>query len=298
MLNSRPYQEDFWRVRNLLIETYPLTPAGLNWDIRHWDGWHTHRETPPEALEKRIRLWETDEGRLVGVVNPEGSGDAHFQIHPDYRYLIEEDMLAWAEENLSLEEGHQRRLDIFVFEYDTPRLRLVAKRGYEKKPWWGVTHRMRFGQKPLPTPVLAEGYVLRSTTDDDHQRVADVLNAGFNRTIHTAAEFKNFTLHSPSYRHELNLVAAAPDGTFAALVGVTYDDVNRRGIFEPVCTHPDHRRRGLAQTLMIEGLHRLKALGATDVYVETGDREAANALYESVGFTETYRGYYWRKVME
>ncbi len=296
MLNSRPYQEDFWRVRNLLIETYPLTPAGLNWDIRHWDGWHTHRENPPQELEKRIRLWETDAGRLVGVVNPEGKGDAHFQIHPDYRHLIEEDMLAWAEENLSIDEGNQRRLDIFVFEYDMPRLRLVEKRGYEKMPWWGVTYRMRFGQKPLPTPVLAEGYVLRSTTDDDHQHVADVLNAGFNRTLHTAAEFKNFTLNSPSYRHALNLVAAAPDGVFAALVGITYDDVNRRGIFEPVCTHPDHRRKRLAQTLMIEGLHRLKALGAETVYVETGDMEAANALYESVGFTEVYRGYYWRKI--
>lgn len=156
---------------------------------------------------------------------------------------------------------------------------------------------MRLGSKPLPTPVLADGYLLRSTgpTDDDHQRVTDVLNAGFNRSIHTAAEFKRFTLGSPSYRHDLNLVAVAPDGVFAALVGVTYDEANRRGIFEPVCTHPDHRRRGLAQTLMFEGLHRLKALGAADVYVGTGDMEAANALYESVGFTEAYRGYIWRK---
>lgn len=294
MLISRSYQEDFWKVRNLLLETYPLTPAGLNWDIRHWDGWHTHNEAP---LEKRIHLWETDEGRLVGAVHPEGKGDAHFQIHPDYRHLIEEEMLAWAEENLSIEEGHQRRLEIFVFEYDNPRLRLVKKRGYEKMPWWGVTNRMRFGQKSLPAPNLAEGYMLRSTTEDDHQQVADILNAGFNRTKHTAAEFKNFTLHSPSYRHDLNLVAAAPEGIFAALVGVTYDEINRRGIFEPVCTHPDHRRKGLAQALMIEGMHRLKTLGAADAYVETGDMEPANALYEAVGFTETYRGYYWRKMM-
>lgn len=303
MMIQRPYrdQNDFWRVRNLLIETYPITPPDFNWEIRRWDGWHTHGEKPidPAELSQRICLWETDSGQLVGAVHPEGRGDAHLQLHPDYRHLIEEAMIVWAEENLAVAVDEGRRLDIFVYEYDAPRIRLMSQRGFEKTPWWGMMRRMRLGSKPLPTPVLADGYLLRSTgpSDDDHQRVADVLNAGFNRSIHTAAEFKRFTLESPSYRHDLNLVAVAPDGVFAALVGVTYDEANRRGIFEPVCTHPDHRRRGLAQTLMFEGLHRLKALGAAVVYVGTGDMEAANALYESVGFTEAYRGYTWRKVL-
>ena len=43
--------------------------------------------------------------------------------------------------------------------------------------------------------------------------------------------------------------------------GVTYDEANRRGIFEPVVTHPDHRRRGLARALMLEGMRRARALG-------------------------------------
>ena len=47
---------------------------------------------------------------------------------------------------------------------------------------------------------------------------------------------------------------------------------------------------------MHEGLLRLKALGAVDATVDTGDMEAANALYTSIGFTEAYKGYSWRKV--
>jgi ribosomal protein S18 acetylase RimI-like enzyme len=78
-------------------------------------------------------------------------------------------------------------------------------------------------------------------------------------------------------------------------VGIPYDQVNRRAIFEPVCTHPDHRRRGLALALMHEGLHRLRAMGAREVTVDTGSMEAANRLYDSVGFTERYKGYYWRR---
>ncbi|MFZ0546808.1 MAG: GNAT family N-acetyltransferase [Candidatus Promineifilaceae bacterium] len=94
---------------------------------------------------------------------------------------------------------------------------------------------------------------------------------------------------------ELDLVAVARDGRFAAYVGVPYDAYNRRGIFEPVCTHPDHRQKGLARALMQEGLRRLKALGAVDVVVETGDMIPANRLYASLGFTEMYNGCYWTK---
>jgi N-acetylglutamate synthase-like GNAT family acetyltransferase len=78
----------------------------------------------------------------------------------------------------------------------------------------------------------------------------------------------------------------APDGGFAAYIGIPYDEPNRYGIFEPVCTHPDHQRKGLARALMAEGLLRLRALGAVDVTVDTGDMAAANAFYTAMGFTE------------
>ena len=47
---------------------------------------------------------------------------------------------------------------------------------------------------------------------------------------------------------------------------------------------------------MQEGLLRLRALGAVDVTVDTGDMMAANKLYDSLRFTEAYKGYAWEKV--
>jgi hypothetical protein len=47
---------------------------------------------------------------------------------------------------------------------------------------------------------------------------------------------------------------------------------------------------------MREGLRRLRALGATDAFVETGDMGPANGLYEAVGFTEAYLGHYWERI--
>jgi GNAT superfamily N-acetyltransferase len=308
---ARPFQsdDDFWQLRNLLIETYPITPTGLNWDIRHWDGWHFHGESGAwnPIWEKQVHLWEaegvaadeTGHRRVVGFVHPEYTGDAFFELHPDYRNL-EAEMLSWAEQNLTTltSDKMQHQLQIFAFEYDAPRRQLLEQRGYEKMPWSGVRWRLRFGSRPTPESALAAGYRLCTTLtgdDGDYQRAADILNAGFNRTIHTAQEYRTFTSMSPSYRRELDLVAVTPDGTYAALVGMAYDEINHFGIFEPVCTHPDHRQKGLARSLMFEGMRRLRSLGATDIYVDTGDAVPANRLYAAVGFTEAYMGYIWRK---
>jgi hypothetical protein len=48
---------------------------------------------------------------------------------------------------------------------------------------------------------------------------------------------------------------------------------------------------------MTEALHRLAAIGATDVYVGTGQAVAPNRLYEGMGFTEAYWADAWRKVI-
>ena len=95
------------------------------------------------------------------------------QIHPDYRHLIEEEMFAWAEENLAApdDEGGLMRLTTFVFDYDVPRQLLLTARSYEKTPYGGVSRRLRLGGQPLPTPLLAEGYGMRPTRAGEHRQI-------------------------------------------------------------------------------------------------------------------------------
>lgn len=308
-ITDRPYDqpEDYWRVREMLLKTYPITPTGFNWEIRRWDGWNNHRETggwQPEYRDK-VHLWLTPDGRVVGVAHDEGEGDACFEVHPDYRAEIEPEMIAWAEANLARPEtddagNTHRRVQAYVLDYDTPRKALLIERGWEKMPWIVVFRRMRLGARPLPPVPVIDGYTLRPLQDtpEDYQRLARVINAGFNKgDFHTAREMEMFAKNSPSFRHDLTLVAELQqDGIFAAHVGFTYDPDNRRAIIEPVCTHPDHLRKGLARALMLDGFHRVRALGATDIYVDTGGAEAANAFYDAMGFTEAYQGTYWRKL--
>jgi len=302
-ITSRPIRgdEDFQRVRDLLIDTHSITPPGFNWEIRRWDGWRYYNQNAgwDQNWEKLVRLWETDSGRLVGVAHPEGSGDVHLEIHPDYRSSIEEEMLIWAEKNLSQpSEGGPRELVAFCYEYDRDRHNLLKKRDYEQLDRGAIIYLMRLGSGSIPSPTIPTGYNLRETLPDNHddaQRIADIINAAFKRTQHNAEEFLVFQKHAGCYRSELDLVIEAPDGTFASYVGLPYDEKNRYGIFEPVCTHPDHTRKGLAQALMFEALRRAKEIGAVCASTETGATMAANRLYESIGFTETYNLHVWRK---
>ena len=116
--NEDSWQEDFWRVRQFLVQTVPLAPIGLNWDVRRWDGQYFYNPRGVWAAEWTARacLWENEHGELVGVVNPEGAGDAYLQVHPDYRH-IEEIMIEWAEERLAtpVRDG-QRQLAFYVLE--------------------------------------------------------------------------------------------------------------------------------------------------------------------------------------
>ncbi len=304
-ITRRAYQfeTDFAPIRDLLIQTYPITPTGWNWDIRWWEGNHWHRTDEEFAAFKwsEFAVWETEDGTIIGVVNSEyGKGDLYIQLHPDYRHL-EDEMIAWGEEVIAqpAQDSTQRQIGMMVKDYDLYRQHVLAARGWQQTENWYISRRQRFGNRPIPPVELAEGYTLYTPDPNDAaacQKFADLLNAAFNRTFHSAPEVHNFMTKQPSlFDPDLHLFAVAPDGSFAAHVGITYEPTYRYGIFEPVCTHPDHQRRGLARALINEGLRRLRTRGACDAYVDTGEMGPANGLYSALGFLEVYKAHWWRK---
>ena len=104
---------------------------------------------------------------------------------------------------------------------------------------------------------------------------------------------------APHFLPELDLVAVAPDGSFAASCICWLDTVNRSGEFEPVGTHERFRGQGAGTALMLEGLRRLQALGAHTARVTAvGDNAAAMRLYASVGFFTFDTERFYRKPLD
>ena len=80
-------------------------------------------------------------------------------------------------------------------------------------------------------------------------------------------------------------VVETSDGGFAAFTLTWHDHVNRTGHFEPVGTHGDHRRKGLARALLMFGLRAMAEAGMAFAIVgNLGDNNASRALYLGAGF--------------
>lgn len=289
MITHRPMptERDWRAVRDLISHSSRYGPPGLGWDVRRWDGQRFHRADHDQFLatwSERVRLWR-DGTDLVGAVHPESPGEAHFQVRNGYRHLQGE-MLDWAITHLA-DDG---ALTVYCNDHDAHLRRLLDERGFAEAGWTGMSRYLAFGPQEPSTPDDRPGYRLRATTPADADAIAALLNAAFGRDGHVGAEVAAFWTHAPSYVREMDLVAEANDGTLAAYVGVCWDAPIHFGIFEPVCTHPDHLRRGLSRSLMQMGLVLLHRRSAETVIVETGDLEPANALYDVMGFTEAYRG--------
>jgi mycothiol synthase len=294
-LMQRKYRcdDDYWAVRQFLREVFLRNERReLSWPLYRWDywRWHVNANIFRFSLAAAVFLWETAEGRLAAVLHPDGPGEAFPEVHPAFRSAgLEVAMLSVAETQFAttLADGSQR-LVLWAHEGDALRRDLLARRGYVRQ---GAPEyqRRRAMDQPIPDFRPAEGYTIRSLGDEGELPARSWVSW---RAFHPDEpddkyegwEWYRNVQRAPLYCRDLDLVAVAPDGELAAFCTVWFDDMTRTAAFEPVGTHPAHRRKGLSKTLLAEGLRRVERLGATLATVGSYS-EAAGALYASVGFT-------------
>ena len=98
---------------------------------------------------------------------------------------------------------------------------------------------------------------------------------------------------------EYEWVVVAPDGRCAAFTNLWIDTVNRSLLFEPVGTHSDYRRLGIAKAMMVHALWLMQAEhGIKCAYVghePPTKNPASGALYAAVGFRKLHDIYDYAK---
>lgn len=145
----------------------------------------------------------------------------------------------------------------------------------------------------IDEPVLPAGYRLTTMADyaDLASRAAAHRSAFAPGSRLTVAVYELVRGGWP-YRADLDCVCVAPDGHVASYALAWLDEKNAVGELEPVGTHADHRRRGLARATNLFALQRLRAEGAKTALVGCRGDDAypiPRALYASVGFEEVDR---------
>ncbi len=226
-----------------------------------------------------LRIWETEQGEIAGAVH------ADWPAAPCCRFtrpFAISKRRCWPGPNRTSPCPTQRASPNSRWKCMTATSQPGAFGGAGTPSTGGYGYlRWRTLAKPIPCRPPTPGYVLRSlnTDVDDAVRYAAVVNTVFPRFLLDAGGGR------PILSFALVLQRPAPGSRgrrwdVRRLRLLTVDSANRTAIFEPVGTHPNHRRKHLAEALMVEGLQRLP-LGVDTVYVGTGDMIPANRLLRS-----------------
>jgi ribosomal protein S18 acetylase RimI-like enzyme len=183
------------------------------------------------------------------------------------------------------ETWHQQ----FAYGADTDLQGVLLGSGYTAVRW--DAEMLRRDLEDIPEVPIADGYVVRTPAEAE-------LPAVFAMTVEAFAEHWGQSeadeqrldewIESPLFRLDQLVIAWRGDEPAAMVNGVleTKPDGSVDGLLAGVCTHPRHRRLGLARACIVESLRRLRAAGASRAYlsVDTDNQNRAYSLYESCGF--------------
>ena len=234
------------------------------------------------ARETTYRLWLDHAGPPVAFARLFRPGDGDLVVRPDARTSgIYGEVLGW------LEEQAERPLDVSIGEADGRAVDVLSARGYVDAAPSPRFVRMQITLDELPVPCdPPAGYTVRPVGEADIERRVAVHQAAFAPSRLTVEAYERATRLWP-YLRELDWVVEAADGSFASYALAWFDPHSHVVELEPVGTHPEHRRRGLARTVCLAALEAGRDRGAETavVYARSDDeRPEARRLYRSLGF--------------
>ena len=274
-------------------------------------------DEPSLDKSRDIRLWEDADGQLVGIgwlwIPPVGEvidGFLWLRVLPTARGGdLERQIVAWAEgrmREVSQERGVQVKLrsGSRATQSDSPskalcdRIALLESCDFIADRYFFTMERSL--SLPIPEFPLPDGFTIRQVrSNEDAEAWVELFNQSFidhwNHHDLTVESYKHW-LTDPEYKSELDLVAVAADGTFAALChcDISPEDNKRSGRNEgwisTLGTRRGFRRKGLGRAMLLAGMQRLNAEGVhtAKLGVDSENPLGAGQLYESVGFRKVY----------
>ena len=219
------------------------------------------------------RLWEED-GSVVAYGWLFEGRVLDFCVHPERPELLDE-VLDWADP-----------AETDALDSNADAIATLERRGFVRDDEAPFMVHLERSLGDLPSAQAPDGFELRTVEERDVESRVEAHRSAFAPSRVTVESYSNVMQAWP-YRRDLDAIAVAPDGRVAAYCLAWLDDENRVGELEPVGTHADFRRRGLASAVCTFALQRLAEEGAKRAVVYArGDDEypAPKLLYELLGF--------------
>lgn len=298
------HDRDFLRVRDFLKRNLIQDGKPITWGFERWNWTRFHpcmfwADDPDKTIgnikrfEESIRLCVADGGEILCLANielPQEKGVVHFQHSPKGDFFLQT-LFEYAEANLADEESGI--IKTYIYDYDDALKDAASKRGWRMNPDC-KNHMAEYLISTAPPKNLPDGFVLSSMAEDgDFAQRCRLNGLGFNhpdpKDWTVPAEYR-VVQQAPDYRPELDLYVKTDDGEYISGCIVWYDDYNKAITFEPVCTIPEYRRRGFGREVLMEGIRKGMAMGATRAFVGSSQE-----FYKAVGFEMKYPDHEWIK---
>ena len=212
-----------------------------------------------------------------------GRVDADLFWRPSRDALVRERVLPDARDRLAARSRASAwPVSIYVDEGDADLRRRLEAAGFRGAPGDDM---LQLAQRPERTPEPAPLPSGLSFADDRARPTHQPHHLAKRNGEHVAIRLRECSL----YRPDLDLCVRTDDGEVAAYCLCWLDPGNRVGLFEPVRTEDAYQRRGIGRAMMVEGIRRLMAHGATLIKVTSAaNNDPAKRLYWSIGFAEAF----------
>lgn len=194
-------------------------------------------------------------------------------------------ILAWAKDHvraLSPDGVPPAEFSTGCFASHLPHAHMLAELGFTPREEGSLFVNARALAVPIPELALPAGVVIRPPAGEDELDRRALLHATVWHPSKVTPEGYRITRRAPGYDATLDMVAVLPDGSLGAYCICWPEAATGTCEFEPVGTHPDHRRQGLASAVMYAAMRRARAIGLRTALVYC---KAENlAFYQSLGF--------------
>ena len=250
--------------------------------------WWVAGAGPGAALHDQIRIWSDDQGIVGWAWYAAPSSIDWFvrmELDEGQDALVRDEIVGWLTELAGRAEPRPERIAAW------------AADGWREAEYLGshgfvpADESLTQFHQPLdgvpPDPILPAGYTIRTVAGPEEIPARVEVHRKAFAPSKMTVEKHGLLVGLDPYSFDRDIVAVAPDGSFAAFTICWLDEVAGVGEFEPVGTDPGHQRRGLGKAVLAHGLRLFQSLGVRDVIVFSERSNAASeGLYRSAGFAE------------
>jgi mycothiol synthase len=300
---SQPYAEPYLPAMFDLVRARPAKNA-----LDYPSLADLHELLAVAHTQESTRVWTNPTGHLAGFAilhrgETYASLSFNFAAGEDDETLAAQ-MIAWAEDFFRTSYyGKAEAININVDEKDLTRIALLERIGFTRQGET-VLRLERDLTQPIPPVQLPTGFAIRSLLPDEEAAWVSLHRAAFGTQNMTLASRQAMT-QAPGYDPQLDLVVTAADGRLAAYVygSISAEENERSGLkigyTDPVGTHPDYQRRGLAHALLLECLIRLRERGMQTARLGTGSwNNSMQRAALSAGFQVIQRNILFEKSVQ